>query len=279
MNEWDRDANPWLHIPAEDYEGHMGSGGVDQLDALDRIMGAIYADVRPRRLVILGCGTGNGFRHIDPEVTVRAVGVDINPAYIEIARRRHPGLKGILELSCSYAEKCAFDPGSFDMVHAALLLEYLEPEPMISKIASWLVPGGTASFVIQEPGGGNGPVSETPFKSLMALAGVWSPAGEKKSPAPAGNCAIITLPATGALQTIHSRQPALIARENFDLWLDSRTPITILESLLGEVQPQNWQVYPVSPRVNSPANNDPELLQPLSGDHAAPDRRPKLWDI
>ena len=172
MNEWERDANPWLHIPAEDYEGHMGSGGVDQLDALDRIMGAIYADVRPRRLVILGCGTGNGFRHIDPEVTVRAVGVDINPAYIEIARRRHPGLKGILELSCSYAEKCAFDPGSFDMVHAALLLEYLEPEPMISKIASWLVPGGTASFVIQEPGGGNGPVSETPFKSPMALAGV-----------------------------------------------------------------------------------------------------------
>jgi SAM-dependent methyltransferase len=121
--------------------------------------------------VVLGCGTGNGLRHVDRAVTKRVVGVDINSAYLEIARKRFGSLGDALELCCFYAEKCAFDPGSFDLVHSALLLEYLDPAPMIEKIASWLAPGGTASFVIQEPGCEDGPVSSTPYASLMSLAG------------------------------------------------------------------------------------------------------------
>jgi len=169
--ERDKGGNPWLNIPAQDYEGHMGPEGVDQLGVLDRILGGIYADVRPASMVVLGCGTGNGFGNIDPKVTTRVVGLDINSAYLEIARRRYPQLKDVFEPCCFYAEKCAFDPESFDMVHSALLLEYLDPEPMIEKIASWLVKGGTASFVIQDPGGENGPVSPSSFTSLMSLAG------------------------------------------------------------------------------------------------------------
>lgn len=172
MSAKDNGKNPWLNIPAGDYEGHMGPDGVDQLSVLDKILAEIYAEVRPRRMVVLGCGTGNGFRHIDRDRTTRLVGVDINSAYLEIARSRYAGLGDALELCCFYAEKCTFEPGSFDLVHSALVLEYLDPEPMIKKIASWLTPGGTASFVIQEPGGGDdGPVTATPFKSLMALAG------------------------------------------------------------------------------------------------------------
>jgi SAM-dependent methyltransferase len=169
--EREKDRNPWLSIPARDYEGHMGPKGVDQLGALDRILSEIYAEVRPASMVVLGCGTGNGFKHIDPAVTTRVVGVDINSAYLEIARQRYPQLKDVFEACCFYAEKCAFDPESFDLVHSALVLEYLDPEPMIEKIASWLAPGGTASFVIQEPGSENGPVSPSAFTSLMSLAG------------------------------------------------------------------------------------------------------------
>jgi SAM-dependent methyltransferase len=168
----DNGKNPWLNIPADDYEGHMGPEGVDQLSVLDKILAEIYTDVRPRRMVVLGCGTGNGFRHVDSERTTRLVGVDINSAYLEIARSRYAWLGDALELCCFYAEMCTFEPGSFDLVHSALVLEYLDPEPMIKKIASWLAPGGGASFVIQEPVGDEGPVSATPFTSLMALAGV-----------------------------------------------------------------------------------------------------------
>ena len=150
----------------------MGSSGVDQLGILDDLLGEIYREVAPRRLLVLGCGTGNGFRHFDPAVTSRVVGVDINGAYLEIARERYPELAGIFEPHCCYAEKCDFDAGSFDLIHSALLLEYLDPAPMVEKIASWLAPGGTWLVVLQEPSSENGPVSHTGHESLMSLAEV-----------------------------------------------------------------------------------------------------------
>ncbi len=169
MSESDNNKNPWLHISARDYEGHMGPEGVDQLGVLDRITGTIYKEISPRRVAILGCGTGNGFGHVDPAVTERLVGVDINPAYLEIARSRYQNLEGIIELCCFYAEKCAFEKESFDMVHAALLLEYLDTEPMIARIASWLAPGGVASIVLQEPDADDEPVGVSAFDSLKSL--------------------------------------------------------------------------------------------------------------
>ncbi len=172
VSEPDKNRSPWLRIPAVDYEGHMGPGGTDQLSPLDNVLGEVYGEIKPERLLVLGCGTGNGFRHVDPAVTKRVVGVDINSAYIEIARDRYTGLKDSLELCCYYAEKCTFGTESFDMIHSALLLEYLDPETMVQRIASWLMPGGTASFVIQEPSGNDGPVSKTEFKSLQLLGGI-----------------------------------------------------------------------------------------------------------
>lgn len=78
--------NPWLKIPASDYEGHMEAVG--QRALLGQIFRDVYSLVRPRRLAILGCATGNGFEYVDTAITERIVGVDINPDYIEIARRR-----------------------------------------------------------------------------------------------------------------------------------------------------------------------------------------------
>lgn len=172
VNGREKDRNPWLCIPARDYEGHMGPDGVDQLAVLDRVLEGIYKKLKPARMLILGCGTGNGFRHVDPDVTARLVGVDINSAYIELARERYSALRHILELCCYYAEKCTFDLASFDLVHTALLLEYIDPEPLVQKIASWLAPGGTASFVLQEPSTREERVSQTGFESLKSLESI-----------------------------------------------------------------------------------------------------------
>ena len=49
MSDQHKDQNPWLRIPARDYEGHMGPEGVDQQAALDQILGQVYAEVRPKQ--------------------------------------------------------------------------------------------------------------------------------------------------------------------------------------------------------------------------------------
>ncbi len=145
--------NPWTVVPAADYERHMGPQGVDQLAPLSAIFEEVYAAAQPDRLLVLGCGAGNGLEHVNPAVTKRIVGVDVNLQYLGVARQRFIGLGARLELYCTEAEKFRAPPASFDLVHAALLFEYLHPEPLVRRIAEWLAPGGTCCVVLQLPGG------------------------------------------------------------------------------------------------------------------------------
>ena len=80
--------NPWLAIPWQDYEGHMISPEVGQLQLLSRRFGEALRRYRPASAAILGCATGNGLEHVDPAVTRTVVGLDVNPAHLAVARRR-----------------------------------------------------------------------------------------------------------------------------------------------------------------------------------------------
>ena len=168
----DKSASPWLGIPADDYEGHMGSAGVDQLAALSGAFSEVYGRLRPARVAVLGCATGNGFEHIDVGMTRRLVGVDIHPGYLAVARRRHHRLAGILELQCRSVETCGMGAGSLDLLFAGLLFEYVEPGPLLERIASWLAAGATLVAVLQLPSAATPPVSPTAYESLGALAPV-----------------------------------------------------------------------------------------------------------
>ncbi len=163
--------NPWLAIPAADYEGHMGPEGADQLAPLGEIFGQVYRSVRPARLALLGCATGNGLEHIDPSLTLRVVGVDLNIQYVALARQRFRSLGSRLELFCGDVLSAALEPGGFDWVHAALLFEYVPPLALAPRIAEWLAPGGICSTVLQLPDG-EGAVSLTRFESVRRLAAV-----------------------------------------------------------------------------------------------------------
>jgi hypothetical protein len=164
--------NPWLAIPAADYEGHMGPDGADQLCPLAAIFADVYAAVRPSSLALLGCATGNGLSAVDPSRTRRIVGVDINPEYVEIARRRYAGLGDALVLACADLLTCELDAGAFEWVHAALIFEHVEHEALAARIARWLSPTGTCSVVLQLEGdeGRARPVSRTRYSSLATLA-------------------------------------------------------------------------------------------------------------
>src|SRR4029453_7985258 len=112
--------NPWLEIPADDYVGHMSSPEVGQYQLLNLLMRDILDSTRPRTLLVLGCSMGNGFEHIDPHVTSRVVGVDINPLYLERLVEKFPHPDFLIDVRCADLTVYPFEPDAFDLFHAAL---------------------------------------------------------------------------------------------------------------------------------------------------------------
>lgn len=163
------DQNPWLGIPAADYEGHMGSAKVGQSAVLRRIFADALAEFSPRSLAVVGCSSGNGFEHIDPRVTHRVVGIDINPAYLQILEERQAHRLPGLELVCADIVSERLDLRPFDLIHAALVFEYVPPEDVLPKLDGWLAPGGVLVVALQLPSHTSTMVSETPYTTLRAL--------------------------------------------------------------------------------------------------------------
>jgi SAM-dependent methyltransferase len=162
------DDDPWFKIPAADYEAHMSEVG--QTAVLRELFARVYADVRPARLAILGCTTGRDFDQVDAYATELAVGVDLNPEYLEAARARLAAFGDRLRLVCADVTRAVLPGAPFDLVHAALLLEYVDPGVLLQRAHEWLAPTGTLSVVTQEPAVGLAAVSDTAHASLRALA-------------------------------------------------------------------------------------------------------------
>ena len=74
---------------------------------------------------------------------------------------------------------------------------------------------------------------------------------------------IITTEACSELSEIHHRQPAIIQPHDFDFWLDPKTPEDFLLELIRAPLEGPFGIRAVSKLVNSPRNNDPEILRPL----------------
>jgi len=167
----DRDklSNPWLSVPAADYEGHMGSPGVRQLEFLSRTFGELLAEFEPAAIAVLGCATGNGFERVEPGRIRRLVGLDINHEYLDLCRERYANRIPVLELVCEDVASFEFESRSMDFIHAALFLEYVDPAVVVEKASRWLRPGGILAAVLQLPVEKRGNVSDTGFTSLMTL--------------------------------------------------------------------------------------------------------------
>ena len=64
-------ANPWLFMPHADYEGHMRSPAVQQLDALSDLFAEALAFCNPASVAIMGIVGSNGLERVDPIVVQR----------------------------------------------------------------------------------------------------------------------------------------------------------------------------------------------------------------
>src|SRR5262245_627162 len=165
--------NPWLALPLDDYEGHMGSPDVDQLTPLADLFGEALARLRPRSVAVLGVAGGNGLEHVDSTLTTRVVGVDLNAEYLAATKARFPDLRG-LELHCADLERDTLNLEPVSLVHAALLFEHAGTERCLDTAVSLVSPGGFLSVVLQLPSDAHDAVTPSPFASIATLAGDFS---------------------------------------------------------------------------------------------------------
>ena len=161
--------NPWLEIPEADYVGHMSSMAVGQQSVLSRLFGEVLDVVSPGVVLVLGCSTGNGLEHVNPTVTSRVVAVDINREYLARLSQRLPNPSFQLDVRCGDAMEIDLECEAFDLVHAALIFEYVEWRVLLPRLANALKPGGVLSVILQAPSASSPAVTPTSFTSLRKL--------------------------------------------------------------------------------------------------------------
>ena len=116
--------------------------------------------------------------------------------------------------------------------------------------------------------GAPGKKAKTPFfihmkdRQPFAFAGLWdswnSPDGSQIK-----TCTIITTEPNELMALLHNRMPAILQPRDYAKWLDpsAQTPDQLLP-LLKSFPADRMDAYPVTPLVNKPANDIPELVVP-----------------
>ena len=162
--------SPWLDIPLADYEGHMALPRIGQADMLATQFAALLAEWTPVSAAVIGCAGGNGFDRVDVRVTRRVVGIDINPRYIqELAYRYGATIPG-LELYVRDIQEPVARIEPVELIYAALVLEYVDPVPVLRNLKSICRPHGILATVLQLPSERATSISDSPFTSLQGLA-------------------------------------------------------------------------------------------------------------
>ena len=94
----------------------------------------------------------------------------------------------------------------------------------------------------------------------FAFAGLWetwtNPEGETIH-----SCTIVTTAANDLMRPIHDRMPVILLPEHESAWLNhSIEDSSALNGFLSPYPPGKMESYPVTPFVNSPANDTPDVI-------------------
>lgn len=116
----------------------------------------------------------------------------------------------------------------------------------------------------------------------LAFAGLWSTWRDKElpddAPEDAGwlrTCTIVTTDAGPRIRELHTRMPVLLPPDLWDAWLDAdlKDPAE-LRHILDAASDEILVWHPVSTRVNTPAINDPSLIEPAPDPEPEPEQGP-----
>lgn len=92
----------------------------------------------------------------------------------------------------------------------------------------------------------------------LALAGLWDRwSGDGRV---IESCTILTTSPNELIRPLHDRMPVILSADQVRQWLDPRTSADALQALMRPCPADELEVYPVQMRVNSPANDDANLI-------------------
>ena len=98
----------------------------------------------------------------------------------------------------------------------------------------------------------------------FGMAGLWEKWHSKDGETLA-SCTIIVTDANAPVRELHDRMPVILARKDYAGWLDPENKDTEgLLSILQPAEPKAWTLTEVSRNVNSPKNDEPELIEPVA---------------
>ena len=97
----------------------------------------------------------------------------------------------------------------------------------------------------------------------FAIAGLWEhwegPEGRAVD-----SCTLLTIGANDLIGEFHHRMPVILDSRDYDLWLDPNVQdAERLQPLLRPYPADAMAAYPVSTRVNNPANDTPDCIAPV----------------
>src|ERR1700722_5494631 len=95
--------------------------------------------------------------------------------------------------------------------------------------------------------------------SPFVFAGLWEGWKDPANDEWLHTCTIITEEPNEFVRQIHTRMPVALQEEHLEAWLSGEAGKEVLVPYLAD----RMKARPVSSRVNSPKNNDAELVTPI----------------
>jgi len=93
----------------------------------------------------------------------------------------------------------------------------------------------------------------------FVFAGLWEGWKDPTTEEWFHTCTIITGEPNELVAQIHTRMPVILAEEHHEAWLSNQAGKEVLVPFPAAAM----RAWPISPSVNSPKNNDPDLLVPV----------------
>ena len=162
--------SPWLSIPLEEYERHMALPEIGQAQMLAGELEFAVRRYSPKSIAIIGCAGGNGLDRLVGNRIERVVGIDINPAYVEMVSRRFQSRISGLELHVADIQSALPQIASVDLIFAALILEYVDIAGTMRSLQTLCAPDGALVVIVQATGQNVEKTSPSPYKSIQLLA-------------------------------------------------------------------------------------------------------------